>query len=138
MEPITLSVRLDDLDSNGHVRGPAYLVYADHARWLTAAAAGVGPAVLSARGVGPVNLETTIRHLAELRADDQVTITSAYEWGEGKTSRVVQWLHRRDGVAVAEVSSVCGLLDLTERRLVPDPAGFWREHATRPELLGLA
>ncbi|MBN6042207.1 thioesterase family protein [Amycolatopsis sp. 195334CR] len=138
MEPITLSVRLDDLDTNGHVRGPAYLVYADHARWVTAEAAGAGQALLNARGVGPVNLETTIRHLAELRAGDRVTITSTYEWGTGKTSRIVQRLHRQDGVAVAEVSSVCGLLDLTERRLVPDPAGFWREHATRPGLLGLA
>lgn len=138
MEPITLPVRIDDLDPNGHVRGPAYLVYADHARWLTAAAAGVDLAVLHAHGVGPVNLETTIRHLAELRAGDEVTVTSAYEWGQGRTSRIVQRLHRQDGVAVAEVSSVSGLLDLTGRRLVADPAGFWREHATRPELLGLA
>ncbi|AXB42343.1 acyl-CoA thioesterase [Amycolatopsis albispora] len=137
MEPITLSVRLDDLDTNGHVRGPAYLVYADHARWVTAEAAGVDPAALHAAGVGPVNLETTIRHLAELRAGDRATVTSAYTWTGGKTSRIVQQLHRQDGERVAEVSSVCGLLDLTERRLVPDPAAHWRRHATRPGLLGL-
>ncbi|UJW30466.1 thioesterase family protein [Saccharothrix sp. AJ9571] len=137
MEPITLPVRSDDLDTNGHVRGPAYLTYADHARWVTAVAAGADLEVFRAHGLGPVNLETTIRHLAELHAADSVTITSVYEWPGGRTSRIFQQLHRQDGVVVAEVSSVCGLLDLTERKLVADPAGRWRALATNPALLGL-
>ena len=137
MDPVTLPVRNDDLDTNGHVRGPAYLVYADHARWVGLVTAGVDLAALRAHGVGPVNLETTIRHLSELRAHDTVTITTAYEWSAGKTSRIVQQLHRADGVLVAEVTSVCGLLDLTKRRLVPRPGDYWRAHATAPELLGL-
>lgn len=137
MDPITLPVRGDDLDTNGHVRGPAYLAYADHARWATFAAAGLDLAALRADGVGPVNLETTIRHLAELRAFDVVTVTSAFEWDEGKTSRVVQHLHRGDGVAVAEVTSVSGLLDLGQRRLIARPDEYWRARVTSPGLLGL-
>ncbi len=31
---VTIAVRADDIDRNGHVRGPAYLAYADHARWV--------------------------------------------------------------------------------------------------------
>lgn len=137
MDPITLPVRSDDLDTNGHVRGPAYLAYADHARWATAVTAGVDLAALRARGVGPVNLETTIRHLSELRANDTVTVTTAYEWTSGKTSRITQQLHSADGTLVAEVTSVCGLLDLTVRRLVARPDEYWRAHATAPGLLGL-
>lgn len=133
MDPITLPVRNDDLDTNGHVRGPAYLAYADHARWVLLAAAGV-----DALDIGPINLETTIRHLAELRAHDTVTITTSFEWAAGKTYRASQQLHRTDGVLAAEVTSVCGLLDLTERRLISGPDDYWRTHATAPELLGLA
>jgi acyl-CoA thioester hydrolase len=136
MEPITLPVRNDDLDTNGHVRGPAYLAYADHARWATLVAAGVDLTALRGHGLGPVNLETTIRHVEELHAGDTVTITSTYTWTTGKTYRIVQQLRRSD-VLVAEVTSVCGLLDLNERRLVPRPDEHWRTRATAPGLLGL-
>jgi acyl-CoA thioester hydrolase len=37
----------------------------------------------------------------------------------------------------AELSSIGGILDLTARRLVPDPGVVWRRLARRPELLGL-
>jgi acyl-CoA thioester hydrolase len=137
MAPITLAVRTDDLDTNGHVRGPAYLAYADHARWATLVAAGIDLAALRGHGLGPVSLETTIRHLAELCAGDTVTVTSAYSWSTGKTARIEQHLRRADGVTVAEVTSVWGLLDLAERRLVPRQDEYWRTHATTPELLGL-
>jgi hypothetical protein len=63
---IKLPVRVDDLDTNGHVRGPAYLGYADHARWECVWAAGIDPAQLRARNVGPVNLRTTIEFHREL------------------------------------------------------------------------
>jgi len=38
---VVLAVRSDDLDVNGHLRGPAYLAYADHARWVAMDAAGI-------------------------------------------------------------------------------------------------
>jgi acyl-CoA thioester hydrolase len=55
------------------------------------------------------------------------------------TRRVNQQLRRvDDGSLVAELSSVGGLLDLTARRLVPEPGAVWRRLARRPEMLGLA
>ncbi|WP_232665462.1 acyl-CoA thioesterase [Pseudonocardia sp. TRM90224] len=137
MDIVVLPVRADDLDVNGHVRGPAYLAYADHARWAGLVAAGVDVNGLLERGFGPVNLETTVRFAAEVRASDIVSVSTAMLWGEGKTSRVVQQLHRSDGVLAAEVSSVSGLMDLSTRRLVPRPGEHWRAHAAAPELLGL-
>jgi acyl-CoA thioester hydrolase len=133
----TIAVRSDDLDVNGHVRGPAYLSYGDHARWECLSAAGIDPNRLREQGIGPVNLETTVRFHRELTGCENIEVSCAFHWGNGKTSRVVQRLRRPDGTLVADIESVSGLLDLTVRRLVADPARYWRELATRPELLGL-
>jgi acyl-CoA thioester hydrolase len=135
---VTIAVRADDLDVNGHVRGPAYLAYADHARWVCVQAAGIDPAELAARRIGPVNLETTVRFHRELVPGSEVTVGCEFHWGAGKTSRVTQEFHAPDGTLVADVASVSGLLDLDRRRLLPDPGAYWRELATHPELLGLA
>jgi acyl-CoA thioester hydrolase len=134
---IAIPVRSDDLDANGHVRGPAYLAYGDHARWACVSAAGIDPSQLRGQGIGPVNLETTIRFRHELTACEEIEVSCTFLWGNGKTSRVSQELRLPDGILVAEIESVSGLLDLTARRLVPDPARYWRALATRPELLGL-
>ena len=132
-----IRVRISDLDTNGHARGPAYLEYADQARWECVRAAGVDLEVLAARRLGPVNLETRIRFLHELRAGDEVVVSSRFEYGTGKSSRVAQQLALVDGTPVAEVTSVSGLLDLERRRLVEHPAEELRTLAKRPELLGL-
>ncbi|MET9518721.1 acyl-CoA thioesterase [Streptomyces sp. NPDC002994] len=131
-----LTVRSSDLDTNGHVRGPAYLEYADHARWECVRAAGVEFDDLAAAGLGPVNLETVVRFHQELLAGDEVEVSCVFSYGPGKTGRVTQEMHRADGVLAATVESVIGLLDLRTRRLVPDPAGRWREFATDPTPLG--
>lgn len=135
---VVLPVRCDDIDTNGHVRGPAYLAYADHARWVADTAAGIDLDALAALNVGPVNLETTVRFRHELRPHDQVEVRTVFERSTGKTSRVVQQLLRSDGVLAAEVSSISGMLDLVERRLLPDPDRYWRDLAADPEMLGLA
>ncbi|MER6992280.1 acyl-CoA thioesterase [Saccharopolyspora hirsuta] len=135
---LTIAIRSDDLDVNGHVRGPAYLAYGDHARWACLVAAGVDPARLRTHhGVGPVNLETTIRYHRELLPLGEVEVTCEFHWGDGKTSRVRQELRNPDGLLAAEIRSTSGLLDLTRRRLVEDPARYWRLEATNPHLLNL-
>ncbi len=134
----TIAVRCDDLDPNGHVRGPAYLAYADHARWLCVQAAGIDLARLAERRIGPVNLSTTIAFHRELTPGAEVEVSCVFEWGSGRTSRVVQEFRAPGGTLVAEVESVSGLLDLDRRRLVADPAAHWLALAERPELLGLA
>jgi acyl-CoA thioester hydrolase len=132
-----IRVRISDLDTNGHVRGPAYMDYADQARWERVIAASLSLETLAARGLGPVNLETTVRFLRELRAGDEVDVASVFSYGPGKTSRVQQWLSLVDGTPVAEVRSVSGLLDLRTRRLATNQVEILRSLAGRPELLGL-
>jgi acyl-CoA thioester hydrolase len=136
---IRIPVRLDDVDPNHHVRGAAYVAYADHARWALVQEAGVDLEALASAGLGPVNLETTVRFRRELRPGDAVDIRSAFSYGDGRTSRVRQELLRvADGELAAEVESVSGMLDLATRRLLPDPAQRWRPFVARPELLGLS
>ena len=131
------TVRSYELDQNGHLNGAVYVQWADHARWECSQAAGVSVDELVASGVGPVNLETTLRFHRELRAGAEVEVSCAFEWGEGKTMRVIQEFRTADGTLVAELVSVGGLLDLHERRLVSDPRERWRGLARDPGLLGL-
>jgi acyl-CoA thioester hydrolase len=134
---VRLTVRSYEIDIQGHLNDSVYVQYADHARWELVRAAGVSIQELIASGLGPVNLETTLRFRRELLVGDEVDVTCAYEWGEGKTFRVVQELRRADGTLAAEVESVCGLLDLKARRLVADPAEHWRRFAADLAMLGL-
>jgi acyl-CoA thioester hydrolase len=133
---VTVVVRGYELDTQGHLNQAVYLNYAEHARWELLRAAGVAQDELLASGVGPVALETTARYLRELRGGDEVTVSCAFEWGTGKTFRMVQRIER-DGELAAEVLSVGGLLDLTARRLIPEPGKHLRSLATAPELLGV-
>ncbi|MFC7340550.1 acyl-CoA thioesterase [Saccharopolyspora griseoalba] len=136
---IRIQVRIYEVDQQRHVTGPAYLQYTDHARYECFRAAGVDVERMLADGVGPVNLETTIRYQDELLAGDEVDVTCRFEWGSGKTCRVEHDLRRRrDGALAAQVRTICGLLDLESRRLLADPAGHLRELASRPEVLGIS
>jgi len=132
-----IEVRVSDLDMQGHVTGAAYHQYADHSRFACVRAAGISVEQMFAAGFGPVNLETTLRFLRELRGGDSVDVSCAWIWGEGKTFRVEHVFTREDGEVAATVSHVSGLLDLGARRLTPEPARQWRRLASRPELLGL-
>jgi acyl-CoA thioester hydrolase len=138
-EPFRVSVvvRGYELDTQGHLNQAVYLQYAEHARWELLRAAGVPQDRLLASGVGPVALESTIRYLRELRGGDEITVSCAFEWGSGKTFRLAQRFELPDGTLVAEVTGVGGLLDLTARRLVPEPGKHLRSLATAPELLGV-
>lgn len=126
-----------EVDSNGHVAGAVLMQYGFHARWECLRAAGVDQQELLRLGLGPVSLEDSVRYHRELRAGEEVDISCAFDWGSGKTFRVHQELRLPDGTLVAEITNVGGLLDLTERRLVPDPDARWQRVAATPELLGL-
>jgi acyl-CoA thioester hydrolase len=134
---VGVTVRGYETDALGHLNQSVYLQYAEHARWCVLQAAGVGPSELLAKGVGPVVLETTIRYRRELRAGDEVEVTCAFEWGEGRTFRVAQTIRKTDGTVSAEVASVGGLLDLKERKLVTAPQDYFRALTGEPELFGL-
>ncbi|MFB7636455.1 acyl-CoA thioesterase [Streptomyces sp. NPDC056149] len=139
---VPITVRGYETDTQGHLNQSVYLQYAEHARWSALQAAGVPQSTLVARGIGPVTLETTIRYRRELRAGDEVDVSCAFIWrggkARGKTFVIEQSVRKADGTLSAEISAVCGLLDLTERHLVTDPRATLRELATHPGVLGLA
>ncbi|WP_369392908.1 acyl-CoA thioesterase [Streptomyces sp. CG1] len=134
---VRVSVRGYETDTQGHLNQSVYLNYAEHARWSLLQAAGIGQARLVARGVGPVSLETTIRYERELLAGDEVDVTCAFEWGGGKTFRILQEVRRTDGTVAARISAVVGLLDLKERKLLTDPREVFKQLATDLAVFGL-
>ncbi|WP_406839467.1 acyl-CoA thioesterase [Streptomyces sp. AHU1] len=134
---VPVTVRGYETDVLGHLNQSVYLQYAEHARWSVLRAAGIGQAELAARGVGPVVLETTIRYLRELRAGDEVEVTCAFLWGEGRSFRIEQTVRKTDGTVSAEITAVGGLMDLTERRLVPGARDAFKSLAADPGPLGL-
>ncbi|MEV5148011.1 acyl-CoA thioesterase [Streptomyces sp. NPDC052727] len=134
---VRVTVRGYETDVQGHLNQAVYLNYAEHARWSLLQAAGISQARLVGQGVGPVALETTIRYRRELLAGDEVDVTCAFEWGEGKTFRIRQEIVKTDGTLAAEVVAVGGLLNLAERKLLADPREVFKELATDPGLFGL-
>lgn len=132
-----LDVRLSDIDAQGHMTGAAYIEFANHSLWKCAQTAGVDVDAFLASGVGPVNLATNIRYLHELRGGDQVDVSCQLTFGDGRTYQVDHELRTTAGDLAATVTSTFGLLDLQQRKLVPDPAARWRQFADRPDVLGL-
>ncbi|MFJ1968614.1 acyl-CoA thioesterase [Streptomyces sp. NPDC087903] len=134
---VRITVRGYETDVQGHLNQSVYINYAEHARWSLLQAAGISQAALAGKGVGPVALETTIRYRRELLAGDEVDVNCVFVWGGGKTFRIEQTIRRTDGTVAAELTSVGGLLDLGERRLLADPQGHFKELATDASLFGL-
>ncbi|MFF4059743.1 acyl-CoA thioesterase [Streptomyces sp. NPDC001668] len=134
---VPVTVRGYETDVQGHLNQSVYINYAEHARWSLLEAAGITQAGLVGSGVGPVALETTIRYRRELLAGDEVEVTCAFEWGEGKTFRIQQTIRKKDGTVAAEITAVGGIMDLKERRLVAHPVEVFKELATDPSLFGL-
>ncbi|MET9257429.1 acyl-CoA thioesterase [Streptomyces sp. NPDC003717] len=134
---VPVTVRGYETDTQGHLNQAVYLNYAEHARWSLLQTAGIRQADLLARDVGPVALETTIRFRRELLAGEEVEVTCAFEWGEGKTFRIHQLVRKADGTVAAEVEAVGGIMDLEARRLIADPRELFKDLATDPALFGL-
>ncbi|MGW4299392.1 acyl-CoA thioesterase [Streptomyces sp. NPDC004646] len=134
---VRVTVRGYETDTQGHLNQAVYLNYAEHTRWSLLHAAGISQARLVGRGVGPVALETTIRFRHELLAGDEVDVTCAFEWTEGKTFRIRQEIRKLDGTLAAEVTAVGGLMDLERRKLVTDPREVFKELATDLDVFGL-
>ncbi|MCH5670326.1 acyl-CoA thioesterase [Streptomyces gilvus] len=133
---VPVTVRGYETDVQGHLNQAVYLNYAEHTRWSLLRAAGISQAELIGRGVGPVALETTIRYRRELIAGDEVQVTCAFAWSEGKTFRIEQTIRKADGTVAAEITAVGGLMDLEQRRLAPEPRKILEELATDPSVFG--
>ncbi|MFE0256783.1 acyl-CoA thioesterase [Streptomyces sp. NPDC059010] len=133
---VRVTVRGYETDVQGHVNQSVYVNYAEHARWSLLQAAGITQSGLIGKGVGPVALETNIRYKRELLAGDEIDVTCAFEWSGGKIFRIRQTVRKTDGTVAAELTAVGGLLDLKERRMVPNPEEYFKELATDPSLFG--
>jgi acyl-CoA thioester hydrolase len=138
-EPFRLrtQVRIYEVDTLRHLGGACYVQYAEQSRFACMQAAGVSVHQLLGDGIGPVNLQTTIRYHRELLLGDEVDVSCSWVWGDGKTYQVEHELRRADGELAAEVGYVSGLLDMRQRRLVPEPARELGSRAQMPALLGL-
>ncbi|MFD9910287.1 acyl-CoA thioesterase [Streptomyces sp. NPDC059063] len=134
---VRVQTRGYELDRQGHLNQAVYLQYAEHARWQFLHAAGLTPDVLGAAGIGPVLLKATVRFQRELRAGDEVDVGCAVSGGQGKLVELLQPFHTPDGVPVARIEGVIGLLDLATRRLLPEPRALLRKLAAQPDVLGL-
>ncbi|GGW74597.1 thioesterase [Streptomyces griseoloalbus] len=132
-----MTVRGYETDVQGHLNQAVYLNYAEHARWSLLQKAGITQSGLISQGVGPVALETTIRYRRELLAGDEVDVSCAFTWGGGKTFGIEQTITTSDGTVAAEITAVGGLLDLEQRKLVPNPQEVFRDLAKDPGLFGL-
>ncbi|MFE2044229.1 acyl-CoA thioesterase [Streptomyces sp. NPDC059477] len=134
---VRIQTRAYELDRQGHLNQAVYLQYAEHARWQFLQAAGLTPDVLGEAGIGPVLLKAGIRFQRELRAGDDVDVGCAVTGGQGRLIELTQHLRTPDGLPVARIEAVIALLDLSTRRLLPDPRTTLRELAKQPDLLGL-
>jgi acyl-CoA thioester hydrolase len=134
---VRIRVRGYELDTQGHLNWAEYLHYAEHTRWEFLAAAGITQDGLLATGVGPVVLDVSVAFRRELRGGDEVDVSCAFVFGGRPTFRILQDFKRPDGMVAASLSSMSGLIDLRERRLIEDPAKHFRALTTDPALLGL-
>ncbi|MFJ8017600.1 acyl-CoA thioesterase [Streptomyces sp. NPDC096339] len=134
---VRIGVREYELDTRGHLNQAVYLQYCEHALWEVLRAAGVPGDKLLASGVGPAQLECTLKFKRELQGGEEVDVSCVFTWGEGKTFRLRQDIRKADGTLAAEVTGVLGLLDLSGRSLIPDPGGHLRTLAEHPAVLGL-
>jgi acyl-CoA thioester hydrolase len=131
-------VRLFDCDAQGHLSGANYVNYSNHVLWSCLRSAGVDIDALLTDGLGPVHLETKIRYMREFRSGDSIDLSCELTFNHGKVYQVRSEFRGADDEIHAMVESVCGLLDLTSRRLHPDPASEWKRRCQYPEVLGLS
>ncbi|WP_156754222.1 acyl-CoA thioesterase [Actinokineospora pegani] len=114
-------VRSYELDALGHLNQAVYHQYGEIARVEGFAAAGCAWDELLASGASPVLLGATISYRRELRAGEAVDVTCELKFGTGKTFLCDSVMTKLDGTVSAELSCVIGVMDLTARKLLPDP-----------------
>jgi acyl-CoA thioester hydrolase len=132
---VRIAVRSYELDALGHVNQAVYHSYAEHARIEMMRAAGLPVDLMVAEGAVPVLLASQIRYLRELRSGDTVDVSARIHFGTGKTFTIDTLITKLDGTVSAEIGCTLGLMDLTARRLLPNPQARLTELATNPAIL---
>lgn len=132
---IEIAVRSYELDALGHVNQAVYHQYAEIARIAAVTASGLTFDDFMRYGIAAVMLESHITFRRELRAGDIVTVNCHTKFGDGKTFRMDQQIVKADGTLSAELTSTLGLMDLSARRLVPDPRAKLQSLGANPDLM---
>ncbi|HEV3356642.1 MAG TPA: acyl-CoA thioesterase [Pseudonocardiaceae bacterium] len=132
---VRIAVRNYELDALGHVNQAVYHSYAEHGRVSMFRAAGVPPEAMRELGYAPAVLTSEARYLRELRDGDEVDVRTTIEFGTGKTFVMRTELTKPDGTVAATVNGTMGLLDLTARKLLPEPRERILAMVTKPEIM---
>jgi acyl-CoA thioester hydrolase len=125
---VRIAVRNYELDALGHVNQAVYHSYAEHGRVSMFRAAGVPPEAMRELGYAPAVLTSEARYLRELRDGDEVDVRT-------KTFVMRTELTKPDGTVAATVNGTMGLLDLTARKLLPEPRERILAMVTKPEIM---
>jgi acyl-CoA thioester hydrolase len=118
---IRITVRPFEIDALGHVNQAVYHQYGELARVAAIEEAGGRFEDLLNNGVAPVLLESHIVFRRELRARDIVDVSCDIKFGTGKTFHMDNVITKLDGTVSAEITCIIGIMDLTARKLLPDP-----------------
>jgi acyl-CoA thioester hydrolase len=118
-----VAVRSYELDSLGHLNQAVYHQYAEHSRVARLASLGCSWQGLIDAGIGLVLMNSRITFHRELRATDMADVGCELTFRVIETFNMDSVITRVDGVVAARVVCVMALMDLGERRLLPDPLG---------------
>jgi len=132
---VRIGVRTYELDALGHLNQAVYHSYAEHGRVELFRAAGCTTEAMFAKGFAPVLLGSEARYLRELRAGDEVDVTTTVVFGTGKTFSMKTRLTKPDGTLSATINATVGLLDMKIRRLLVDPRERFAALVTNPSLI---
>lgn len=123
---VRIKVRHYECDMLGHLNHAVYHQYGEVARleWFESHGRTKG---LAFPKVSPVLLETHVRFRREIRPAEEVDVTCAATFGEGKTFTMSSEIRKLDGTVAATVECVMGVMDMVARKLVDDPRGALRD-----------
>lgn len=111
------------LDANGHMANTAYLDVAVDVRFMYFASVGFTPAEFQRLRIGPVVKRDEVDYYRELRLLQPFTVNILLAGLSEDASRfrVRSEIRREDGELAARITSLAGMFDLGERKIVAPP-----------------
>lgn len=113
-----LLIREHHIDMLGHVNHATYLQLFEEARWEWIEGYGLGLGYVERTQFGPIILEAHAKYKKEVRLREKVLIESWAHPLRGKIFRIEQRLLNSKNETAVEISLVCGLMDLKDRKLL--------------------
>lgn len=114
------------IDSMGHLNNATYLQLFEEARWQWCHDKGVGYDYVVKNQIGFAILEVNLRFGKELKAREQVRITTKIVGFKKKIATIEQIMLNESGDVCCSAVFTSGLFDLKKRKLVA-PSDEWLE-----------